>query len=290
MPQAVPSETLPKGGGSVVLVAESSRFITPMGESGPGNLSACLSTLDGIWRTSGLLEKTIKHRLRVFVAVGGDQATPESISVYLRGIPKLSTRRERLSSLRCCFRALVFAGLMSSDPTVAMPRVKAPRWAPRPLTVEEAARLLQAEDPELQQWFTFGLFAGLRASEIAVVEAEQLELWDAGWTLRVVGKGSVEAVIPAHPKVIEILKDRSGRLYPEATGNAVTQRARYWMSKQGIKGGIHRTRHTFATRALAASSGDLLVVRDLLRHASVSTTQVYAQLPAGKPFEVMAKL
>src|SRR4029077_19533849 len=43
---------------------------------------------------------------------------------------------------------------------------------------------------------------------------------------------------------------------------------------------LHTTRHTYATAALEASEGDIYGVKELLGHASVSTTELY--LHAGK--------
>lgn len=260
-----------------------------MGDAGAN--AACREALRATWTTAGLRPGTISNRLRAFDQVGGIEATRESVAAYLSAVPTLSTRRSRLSDLRCCFRTLVLLGLLERDPTVGLPRIKAPRWTPRPLSSDEVARLMAVEDDELRAWFTLALYAGLRASEIAALEAESLERWEAGWALRVVGKGGVEAVVPAHPFVVELMVGRRGRLFPTATPNSVSHKAHYWMNhKLGMKGGIHRCRHTFATRALRVAEGDLLVVRDLLRHASVSTTQVYTQLPAGRPFEVVAML
>jgi integrase/recombinase XerD len=45
---------------------------------------------------------------------------------------------------------------------------------------------------------------------------------------------------------------------------------------------FHACRHYFATTMLEKSGGDLLAVRDLMRHSSVATTQVYTQLASGR--------
>lgn len=259
--------------------------------SGPESAldTACREYMVNVWRITGLAESTITRRVRLFRLVGRSDATTESIGAYLRTLPALSTRYSRLSEIRATYRLLVRGKLLRDDPTIDVPKVKNTRWTPRPLGPDEVGVLLACPDDELKAWFTLALYSGLRASEIAHLEAEQLEKWDHGWALRIVGKGGVEGVIPAHPFTVELLIGRTGRLWP-VTPNHISSRAKRFMKRNGIEGGIHRCRHTFATRALHAAENDLLAVRDLLRHSTVATTQVYTQLPAGRLFEVMAKL
>ena len=233
---------------------------------------------------------TIQHRLYAFTACGGANATAQYVRDYLQRVPSASTRRSRLSDLRCCYRTLVLAGLIDADPTIAVPRVKATRWQPRPLLEDEIHLLYEGLPEKQREWLVLALYAGLRASEVAALTGEQLERWPDGYALRVIGKGDVEATIPAHPRVVSIMLGKRGRLYPNATPNSVTHSMRYYFGLLGVRGGVHRARHTFATRALAAADGDLLAVRDLMRHASVATTQVYTQLPGGRLFEVMGQI
>lgn len=251
--------------------------------------SACRRYLAATWQAAGLRPRTIEQRLRAFESAGGVLASRESIVAYLNTLPALSTRRARQSDLRCCYRTLVLGGLLRVDPTLGMPRMRVPRWTPRPLSGEELIQLEQLPE-ELRDMVTLALYAGLRASEIATLEASQLERWPQGWALRIVGKGDHVGTIPAHPKIVRIMRGRTGRLFPDATANSVSKAAHYWFRKLGVEGGIHRCRHSFATWALDVSGQDLLAVRDLLRHASVSTTQVYTQLPSGRLFEVVQRI
>lgn len=237
----------------------------------------------------GLKPATIRHRLTAFDAAGGAAASTETIAAYLRTLPAVSTRRARMSDLRCCYRTLILGGLLRVDPTLALPRVRAPRWTPRPLSDGEIEKFSELPQ-DVYEFVVLAFYNGLRAAEIARLEASQLERWPQGWALRIVGKGDHVATVPAHRKVVELLQGQTGRIYPGATPNSVSKSVHYWFDRVGIEGGIHRCRHSFATRALEASDGSLLVVRDLLRHASVSTTQIYTQLPASRMFEVVERL
>ena len=198
-----------------------------------------------------------------------------------------SSRQSWRTDLRCTFRLLVALEVLDRDPTVALPKMRAPRWNPRPLAVDEVGRVLDGTSGVMHEWVVLAMWAGLRAAEIANVRGDQLEQWEGGWVIRVCGKGGTDAVIPAHPRVVQVLLGRAGRLYPTTTPDMVSQYTRVQFHKLGVPGGIHRCRHTFATRALAASGNDLLAVRDLLRHSSVVTTQFYTKLADQRLFEVM---
>jgi len=70
----------------------------------------------------------------------------------------------------------------------------------------------------------------------------------------------------------------NGRLWT-VSPNRLTKKTSAEMKRLGIpKKTFHACRHYFATTMLEKSGGDLLAVRDLMRHSSVATTQVYTQL------------
>lgn len=255
-----------------------------------GEFEVCRRVLRFTWEAQGLKPRTIQNRLRAFEACGGPQATHASIMDYLATLTANSTRRARRSDIQVTFKTLLLAGVIGTDPSVALPKIRATRWTPRPLTDDEVQLLFDAADEEMRDMLTVALYAGLRASEIANLRAEQMERWNGRWALRIQGKGDVVGTIPAHPRVVQVLLGKRGPLWPGATANSVSHKANRLFRSVGLTGGIHRCRHTFATRALEASGQSLLVVRDLLRHASVSTTQVYTYLPDSKMFEAMAKI
>lgn len=240
------------------------------------------------WKSQGLAARTIEARLRAFRRAGGMNATKDSVEAYLACYASARTRRLHLSMLRTTYRIAVGMALMERDPTALIGRVRVPRSLPKPLNKNEVALALDQMKEPARTYLVLGLYAGLRACEIATVSVANLESYPGGWRLRVVGKGGHEGLVPAHKNVVEALSrwQRPDRL----TANAVTQAVRYEFHRLGIEGGVHRARHTFATNALAAADNDLLVVRDLLRHSSVATTQVYTALVEDRPANVVALL
>lgn len=244
--------------------------------------------LSAHWQSQGLARRTIEARLRAFHRVGGQQATKDSVEAYLACYASPRTRRLHLSMLRTTFRLAVGMELMERDPTALIGRVRVPRSLPKPLNKREVDHLLAQMREPSRTYLVLGLYAGLRACEIAAVTVNDLESYPGGWRLRVVGKGGHQGLIPAHKNVIEALSNwqRPATLTP----NAVTQAVRHEFARLGVTGGVHRARHTFATNALIAADHDLLVVRDLLRHSSVATTQVYTALVQDRPANVVALL
>lgn len=236
--------------------------------------------LSNYWFGQGLKPNTIAQRLRAFEAVGGVNATPASVQRHLATFTAPYTKRTVLSQLRITYRLAVAFELIAKDPTALVGRVRVPRRVPRPVSKSELELLLAATKPPVSCYITLAAYAGLRMSEIAAVRRSDLETYPGGWRLRVVGKGGHAAVIPAHYKIVELLS----RWEPAEglTGNAVGKACERAFRKHGLEGGIHRIRHSYATRLLEACH-DIYVVRDLMRHDSIATTQIYAQLDDDKP-------
>jgi integrase len=139
-------------------------------------------------------------------------------------------------------------------------------------------------DLPMRDWFIIGCKAGLRAMEVANLRGVDLEKADDGYILRVAGKGGTDLSIPVAAIVSQtILKhETSGKIW-SVTPNNLTKLCSAEMKRLGIpKKTFHACRHYFATNMLEKSGGDLLAVRDLMRHSSVATTQVYTQLASGR--------
>lgn len=215
-------------------------------------------------------------------------ATLEDCERLVLTPPKSNSRGIYAARLISVFRHMNKLGLVANNPTEDLTVMRKTRTMPRPLTDQEAAILMETAEEPMRSWFVLGCFAGLRAMEVSGLKGSDLELGDDGYTLRVIGKGNTDLVIPAHPSVVEVIQAQGtlGRLW-KLVPNKVSSYACDEMARLGVNKKFHSCRHYFATSAMKASGGDLLVVRDLMRHASVATTQQYTLLERSRPTAVV---
>ncbi len=214
-----------------------------------------------------------------------------------------ASRARQLSGVRNFFRWLDRQGHMHN---AAVSLVRTPRKAkplPRPLTVQDARATMDcAADVAVEHWqglrdralFMLLYGCGLRISEALALDVRDLPPADG--TLRVEGKGRKQRDVPMLPVVLQALRDylaarpqpatpdsplflgsRGGRL---AMGVAERQ-MRQVRGLLGLPETVtpHALRHSFATHLLA-NGVDLRAIQDLLGHASLSTTQRYADVDA----------
>lgn len=129
-------------------------------------------------------------------------------------------------------------------------------------------------------FLVLGAFAGLRSFEMAKVRGDDVEQTPDGPALRVHGKGDRIDLVPVPPVVVRELQPwrleaRDGRLWPDLTPEAVQEAVRRCARGLGLSTTCHQLRHRYGT-ALYAESHDLLLVQQLMRHESPSTTAGYA--------------
>ncbi|HQN50908.1 MAG TPA: tyrosine-type recombinase/integrase, partial [Phenylobacterium sp.] len=174
---------------------------------------------------------------------------------------------------------------------------------PRPVTEDQARGLLiePTRDPDREDWeaardqavLTLLYGCGLRISEALSLTRADAPL---PASLRITGKGSKTRIVPVLPAVQQAVADylaelpfalspdeplfrakRGGPLSPRHVQATVqTLRGRLGLPKSATP---HALRHSFATHLLGAGA-DLRSIQELLGHASLSTTQRYADVDA----------
>lgn len=170
-------------------------------------------------------------------------------------------------------------GRVASNPIRKMKRAPRPRPNPKPMTADEQARVLEAANDDMRLILQLAFLAGLRRFEIAKLRGEEVTERTFAFT----GKGGQFALIPTHPDLWELLQDRprTGWVFPSPqipgrplTASALDQRVRRHFRRHGVPGGIHRARATYGTNLLRQGT-NIRVVQQLMRHASLSSTEHY---------------
>lgn len=219
------------------------------------------------------------------------QASTEDVQRFLdaRQLGSSRTRYGWISHLHCFYEWALAEGLTDCDPTGRIDRPKLRKLLPRPIGEADLALALDMAGGMMTAWLTLAAYAGLRCAEIARLDVPDVDM--TGLTLRVLGKGDNERVVPMHQRVeVEVrhwiygrrsgavfLRPRGGR-YPPAM---VSREGRLFLESCGIDATMHQLRHRFATKALEGC-GDLRAVQELLGHASPATTAIYTQVTSSR--------
>ncbi len=235
-------------------------------------------------------------------------------SLESRGL-KRSTSARKLSAVRAFFRFLHRTGVVQTNPARAVrtPRKRRdlPGYYPRSQTeylfgrLEEYASEKGARGFRDRAIIELAYSSGLRLAEVQGVDESDLDL-DRG-RVRVTGKGDKERIVPVGRRAVDAVRDYLDRrdelampggdpgrprpLFISKRGTRISRRQIQrgmtdWLEwvvatgdVTGAEGGIevlsiHALRHSFATHMLD-SGADLLAVKELLGHSSLSTTRVY---------------
>jgi integrase/recombinase XerC len=212
----------------------------------------------------------------------------------------------RLSAWRGFRSAGCQRGAVGSDPCVGIRAPRSPKRLPETLSPDVTAHLVGFDAESFDQHCDRAMFeliysSGLRLAEAVGLDAGMLDL--EGGMLRVLGKGSKTREVPVGAAAIAAVRDwlrvrpqhagadqpalfvsrRGRRLAPRTVQRRLDRLARDRGLEQHVH--PHMLRHAFASHVLQ-SSGDLRAVQELLGHASIGTTQVYAHLD----FQHLAKV
>ena len=238
---------------------------------------------------------------------GPDELSARDILEYVEHLRRdrhngASAVNLQVTVLKNLFRAVIAMGHLEPDrnPMAHFPRIKAaPVKLPVFLSEEEVRKLLAQPRTTTvlglrdRALLTLLYGTGIRATEAATVRECDVDLANA--TVRVVGKGGHERVIPLNLEVVRVLQQyraARGGLTPKATffrsragremtRGAVYERVRTSARKARIEKQVspHKLRHSFATH-LVKNGVQLVTVRDLLGHVSIASTQVYLHTTA----------
>jgi integrase/recombinase XerC len=203
-------------------------------------------------------------------------------------------RRTYLAHLSSYYRWLIWTDQRADDPTRRLIRPRLQRRLPRPVDPTHLRRALVLADRPVHTWLLFAAFCGLRAREIAGLEAEHIT--ETGALFVAEGKGGRQRIVPLHPKLWAELEyaPRVGHLFHDSHGRPVTaaqvsQRTNQFLHRNGIPETLHQFRHHYGT-AVYRVSHDLRLTQELMGHSDPATTAGYAAWEPDKAAAVVAQL
>ncbi len=218
-----------------------------------------------------------------------------------------AARARKASTLRIFFKYLhSHLGAIPSNPATLLETPALKKSLPRYLTLEESIELLKSVDgPNKERDYcilTFFLNCGMRLSELCGIN-----LTDIGGdgALRLLGKGNKERIVYLNKACIDalnaylVVRPREG--IPPSQANAlfisrnkkrlsnktVQHLVNVYLEKAGLEGrgfSTHKLRHTAATLMYQEGGVDVRVLKDILGHANLGTTQIYTHV-ASKQIE-----
>lgn len=251
------------------------------------------------WHCSDLVlqnlrPNSIAQRSRVLYrldrALGGKHlldAVPRDLADFLSRPLKPESRATETTHVRRFYQWCVEEEHLEVSPARKLRRPRTPKRLPRPMNQADKELAIELAPPRIKPWLLLAAHAGLRACEVAPLEASDI-WWQAPVPLIIVaeGKGGHAGSIEMSPYLSEQLQlcrlPLSGYLFPRYDGQPgdhtpayrVSQVANQYLHGIGITDTFHSLRHWFGTEVMR-SSNNIRTAQEALRHGSIRSTELY---------------
>ena len=217
-----------------------------------------------------------------------------------------SAKSRKLSSIKGFFKYLTVKRMMLDDnPAANIESPKKQKSLPKFLSLEESLLLIDAvkndtESPsKIRDYAIITLFlnCGMRVSELTGINIGDIDRQLRSMT--VTGKGNKQRIIylnsACRDALAEYLDERLGEKHAKANTNAlflsnreqrISVKTVQWMVYKyldlaGLESkhySVHKLRHTAATLMYQSGNVDVRVLKDILGHEQLNTTQIYTHV------------
>ena len=222
--------------------------------------------------------------------------------IYLKDIElKKTSISRKLSSVRSFYKYLVLNNIVSSNPFLLVSSPKKEKKIPKFINYDNISKIF--DEPNLKT--SLGLRervileilygSGVRVSELVNIKIKDIDFNEK--TIDIIGKGNKERIVSFGDYAKDAIKDYMnssrkellenvdseylivGKKKEKLTSRRIEQIIDEIIKKTSIKMNItpHVFRHTFATHLLD-NGCDLLAVKELLGHTSLSSTEIYTHV------------
>ena len=228
-----------------------------------------------------------------------------------------AARSRKLSSLRSLYKYLVSKRhYLEYNPTVDLDSPKAKKTLPKFLNLEESEALLDAVENDRESPFrvrdyaiiTLFLNCGMRVSELVGINLGDLD--PQLRSMRVTGKGNKERIIylneACQQALAAYLEIRNSAKYDTVRDKGVfisrlekrmSVKTVQWMIYKYLKlagleakhYSVHKLRHTAATLMYQSGNVDVRVLKEILGHEQLNTTQIYTHVSNQNIQDAMAQ-
>lgn len=210
-----------------------------------------------------------------------------------------ATRSRKVVAIRQFFKYLTDNRyILKVNPMRALDTPKKEKTLPKYLTLEQSINLLNSVDGKNKERdyaiLTIFLNCGLRLSELVGLNYTDI-LPDN--SMRITGKGSKERIVYLNDACLEAIeaymkirpkdgvKDKKALFLSNRLQRISTRSVQYivdsFLEKSGLSNrglSTHKLRHTAATLMYQYGDVDVLVLKDVLGHENLSTTEIYTHL------------
>lgn len=215
-------------------------------------------------------------------------------------------KARKLSAIKVFYKYVVNKkNWMETSPAVNIESPKPKKSLPKFLSLEECRALLSAVDSDRDSptrvrdyaMITMFLNCGMRLSELVGINLSDMD--SELRSLRVIGKGSKERVIylneACRSALADYLVERRGNKFSDCTSKAlflssrkqrisnktvqfVVQKYLFAAGLESRHYSVHKLRHTAATLMYQSGKVDIRVLKDILGHEQLNTTQIYTHV------------
>jgi site-specific recombinase XerD len=215
---------------------------------------------------------------------------------------KATSLSRQIASIRVFFDFCVEQGMIEGSPATSIHNPKMPRKLPVFMIESELRRLFATPDRTTSDgardyaMMVTMAFCGVRLQELVGLDERDIDFERC--TIRVLGKGAKERLIPINPIVQDALRGwlearrapfGEKAVFLNQRGQRITGRSvERILDKHVQAAGLnrpelspHKLRHTFAT-LLHLRDVDLVEIQRLMGHATITSTQIYTHTNAEK--------
>lgn len=209
-----------------------------------------------------------------------------------------NTRARRVISIRRFFIYLTDnMGLLDYNPMKNLDIPKTKKALPKYLTLEEAEMLLSVIDGPFKERdyaiITLFLNCGMRLSELVSIDYNDIK---GDGSLVITGKGNKERTVYLNQACVDavasymkkrpndrvkdralFLSSRNQRISPKTVQHIVyTNLDKAGLGDRGLS--VHKLRHTAATLMYQHGNVDVLLLKEILGHENLGTTEIYTHI------------